>query len=406
VIDVEKKNLVINAAVCDARRVSETVLGSYKDISINAAVVLVSQETKDLLAKYNVTMNTAEVLEAPKDIDIMVQNGAYEINDSTLLSKPVILITNGSLNIETRSQEVLEKFTYIHANGSVSYPDDITDKLPIIKVNGSIESYPGDAIKLSSNLVLDKTFILRAKGEKYYVKDKVVIPDKDLDVTPLIELGARFITRKAVIDESILEEALPLFDERVEIKTIPDGLAYTDGRVLDKALIRKHGDSLYVDGDLHIDLENEAALDGLSRAKVEGTVLISSKLVDKFHDKDVEYNAIEEVKGHRMGAKGFMTIDKRILDRYEDGIRIGECGIVMIKDDITPEDIVEKLEFIACGVVICSEEQKGTVETVSKDVGMIMDNQQVNLGTFNKLVEGPDLGDKDTKVINAASYTM
>ena len=59
-----------------------------------------------------------------------------------------------------------------------------------------------------------------------------------------------------------------------------------------------------------------------------------------------------------MGAKGFMTIDKRILDRYEDGIRIGECGIVMIKDDITPEDIVEKLEFIACGVVICSEEQK------------------------------------------------
>ena len=68
------------------------------------------------------------------------RNGAYEINDSTLLSKPVILITNGSLNIETRSQEVLEKFTYIHANGSVSYPDDITEKLPIIKVNGSIES--------------------------------------------------------------------------------------------------------------------------------------------------------------------------------------------------------------------------------------------------------------------------
>ena len=78
-IDVEKKNLVINAAVCDARRVSETVLGSYKDISINAAVVIVSQETKDLLAKYNVTMNTAEVLEAPKDIDIMVQNGASRL---------------------------------------------------------------------------------------------------------------------------------------------------------------------------------------------------------------------------------------------------------------------------------------------------------------------------------------
>ena len=50
-------------------------------------------------------------------------------------------------------------------------------------------------------------------------------------------------------------------------------------------------------------------------------MLISSKLVEKFHDKDVEYNAMEEVKGHRVGGKGFMTIDKRILDRYEDGIR-------------------------------------------------------------------------------------
>ena len=119
-------------------------------------------------------------------------------------------------------------------------------------------------------MILDKAFILRAKGEKYYVKDKVVIPDKDLDVAPLIELGARFITRKAVIAEGLLEEALPLFDERVEIKTIPDGLVYTDGKVLDKALIRKHGDSLYVDGDLYIDLENEAALDGLARAKIEG----------------------------------------------------------------------------------------------------------------------------------------
>ena len=119
-------------------------------------------------------------------------------------------------------------------------------------------------------------------------------------------------------------------------------------------------------------------------------MLISSKHVEKFHDKDVEYNAWKR-SGHRVGGKGFLTIDKRILDRYEDGIRIAKCGIVMIKDDITPEDIVEKLEFIACGVVICSEE-KGHRRNRFKDVGMIMDNQQVNLGTFNKLVEGPDLG--------------
>lgn len=403
---MEKKNLLINAAVCDARNVSETVLGSYKDISINAAMVLVSQETKDLLAKYNVTMNTAEVIEAPKDIEIMVQNGSYEIKDSTLLSKPVILIVNGSLNIETRSQEVLDRFNHIQVNGSVSYPDDIKDKLPIIKVNGSTDSYPGDAIRLKSKLVMDKTFILRGKGEKYYVRNKVVIPDKDLNIALLNEMGARFITRKAIIAENLLEEAVSLFDEHTEIKTIPDGLVYTDSQVLNNVLIRKHGDKLYVDGDLIIDQDSEAALDDLTKAQIEGTIFISNKLAGKLHNIDVEYKAIEETKGHRIVDKAFLTIDKRKLDKYVDGIGVFDCGIVNIKDDVTPEEIEEKLEFVDCGVINCNEDQKSAVETVAKDVGMITDNSKGKLGTLKGLMGGLGLGDKDTKVINATSYTM
>lgn len=64
---MEKKKLIINAAICDARSVSETTLESYEDININAATVLVSNETKELMARYNVTMNTAEVTEVSKD---------------------------------------------------------------------------------------------------------------------------------------------------------------------------------------------------------------------------------------------------------------------------------------------------------------------------------------------------
>ncbi|NLJ40951.1 MAG: hypothetical protein GX352_04990 [Clostridiales bacterium] len=402
---MEKKNLLINAAVCDARNVSEATLESYKDININAAMVIVSQQTKDLLAKYNVSMNTAEAIEAPKGVEIMVQNGSYEIKDNTLLSKSVILIVNGSLNIETRSKEVLDKFINIQVNGSVSYPNDIKDRLPVIKVNGSTDSYPGDAIRLKNKLVVDKTFILRAKGEKYYVRSKVVIADKDLNVALLNEMGTKFITKKAVIAEGLLEEALALFDEHTEIKTIPDGLVYTSDQVLSNALIRKHGDKLYVDGDLIIDHEGEAALDNLSRAKIEGTLFISSKLVEKLHDLDVEYNDLEETKGHRMGDRAFLTIDKRKLDKYADGIGVFDCGIVSIKDDITPEEIEEKLEFVDCGVINCNEDQKSAIETVSKDVGMISDNQNGKLGTLKGLMGGL-MGDKDTKVINAATYTM
>ncbi|NLY46699.1 MAG: hypothetical protein GX053_12060, partial [Tissierella sp.] len=331
---MEKKKLIINAAVCDARNVSETTLESYSDININAGTILVSQETKDLMAKYNVTMNTAEVTEVSAEAEIMIQNGSYEISDGTLLSKPAVLIVNGSLNIETRSQEVLDKFMLIQVNGSVSYPSDIKDKLPIIKVNGSIDSYPGDAIKLKSKLIMDKTFILRAKGQKYYVKNKVIIPDKDLNIVSLKEAGTIFITKKAITAESLLEDAVALFDEHVEIKIIPDGLIYTNSEILNDVLIRKHGDKLYVDGDLTINLESENALEKLTRLKVEGTVFIYENFIEKFHNISPEYNDIQEVKGASIGDKAFLTIDKRKLNKYKEGVRVFDCGIVNVKDDI------------------------------------------------------------------------
>lgn len=403
---MEKKKLIINAAICDARSVSETTLESYEDININAATVLVTQETKELMARYNVTMNAAEVTEVSKEAEIMIQNGSYEILDSTILSKPVVLIVNGSLNIDTKSQEVLDKFILIQANGLVSYPSDIKDKLPLIKVNGSTDSYPGDAIRLKSKLIIDKTFILRAKGEKYYVRNKVIISDKDLNIASLKEVGATFITKKAIIAESLLEEALSFFDEHVEIKTIPDGLIYTSSQILNDVLIRKYGDKLYVDGDLTINLESENALDKLTRLKVEGTVFINEKFIDRFHNINPEYNDIEAIKGASIGDKAFLTIDKRKLNKYTEGVRVFDCGIVNIKDDINPDEIEEKLEFVDCGVINCSQEQKSAIETVSKDVGMITDSQKGTMGSFKDLLGGLGLSDKDTKVINAGSYTM
>ncbi len=403
---MEKKKLIINAAVCDARNVSETILDSYRDISINAAMVLVSRESKDLMAKYNVSMNAAEVLEVSKDAEIIMQNGSFEITDATLYSKPIILIVNGSLHIKTGSQDVLDKFMLIQVNGSVSYPSDIKDKLPMIKVNGGTDCYPGDAIRLKNKLIMDKTFILRAKSEKYYVKSKVVIKDKNINIASLNEKGASFITKKAVILEDLLEEALPLFNEDADIKVIPPGLAYTDSHVLDDALIRKHGNRLYVDGDLTINPESKAALDKLVEINVEGTVFISNNLSQKFLSLNPEYDDLEETKGYSIGDKPFLTVDRRKLEKHEDGLRVFDCGIVNIKEEISPEEIEQKLELVDCGVVNCSEEQKSAVEMVSKDVGLISDGKKGKLGLLKDLFGGLAQSDENTKVINAANYTL
>jgi len=403
---MEKKKLLINTAICDARNVSEAVLESYDSIQINAATVLVSKETNELISRYNVSMNASDVIEASKDAEVMVQNGTYEITDSTILSKPVILVVNGTLDIKTSSQEVLEKFVSIHVNGLVSYPSDIKDKLPAIKVNGTVETYPSDAVKLKSKFIMDKIFIMRAKSTKYYVRNKVVIPDENLDITPLVNNGVKFVTKKAVIAERLLEEALSLFDEDVEIEVIPDGYKYVASHVLTDNLIRKYGDRLYVDGNLTISLEGENALNKLVGLKVNGNVLVSNRLKDKFMAINPEYKDMKTIKGFIIEDRGNVTIDKSMLDKQEEGIAVLDCGIVFVKDDITPDEIQEKLQFIDCGYINCSKEQKYAVELVSEDVGYINGSGKGSQGSLGEMLEESGIFDKNAKVINAASYTL
>ena len=56
-----KKNKMINAATCDARAVTEESLTGYENITINAATLIVNERSKELLNKYPVTMNVANV---------------------------------------------------------------------------------------------------------------------------------------------------------------------------------------------------------------------------------------------------------------------------------------------------------------------------------------------------------
>lgn len=401
-----KKKLKINTALCDARNVTEAVLESYESVGINAALIIVSQESKELMSRYDVSMNAAKVEEAPADIELMVQNGKYEISDGTNLAKPVALVVNGVLNIYTSSQEVLEKFHTIIVNGKVSYPSNIEDKLPNISVNGKMEAYPADAIRLTSKFTMDKTFIIRAEDAKYYASNKVIISDPDLDMDALVKKGATFITKKAIITEELLESALPLFDAEVEIETIPVGYKYIGTETLKEVLIRKYGDSLYVDGDLTITLEGEKALDKVKNLKVMGTVYILEKLTDKLYEINSEYHDIVNIKGKIMNDRPLITIDSRMLKKHDDGITVQDCATVNIKDDVSPDEIEEKLQFIDCAYINCSEEQKSAVETVAEAVAFIDSSGKGKSSALGTLFNESGIFDKDTKTINTASYTM
>jgi hypothetical protein len=403
---MEKKKLIVNCAICDARSVSELTLKSYEKIVINAASILVSKETKDLFSIYNVSMNAADINEIPSDVEVMIQNGEFEISEAIVISKPTILIVNGSLNIKDGSQRPLENLTSIVVNGRVSYPSNLQCHLPSIKVNGTTDCYPADAIRLKNKVIIDKSFIIKAKeNSKYYVRSKVIIPDEALNIPILVDKGVSFITKKAIIAEDLLEIALSLFNEDTDTKVIPAGYSYIAGGKLDDNLIRKHGDKLYVDGDFIINLESSKALEKLTGVKVSGSVLIVGNLLDKFNMIDSEYESIRTIKGTILEDKGILSINKRMLENSEYGITVSDCGVVKLKDDITPEDIEEKLQFIDCGCVFCNEEQRSAIELVSEDVGQINDSDNKS-GFLNGMIDGLGLHDKDAQVVNAAKYTM
>lgn len=402
---MERKKLVVNSAICDARNVSESTLKSYESISINAACVFVSNETKELFSRYNVSMNTSDVMEIPAEAEVMIQNGTYEISEGTAMAKPVVLVVNGSLEIKKGSQEALKNFLSILVNGQVFYPSDLQHHLPLIKVNGSTDCYPANAIRLKNKLNLDNIFILKAKNSKYYVRNKIIIADETLNISLLTDKGASFITKRAIVPEKLLEKSLPLFNEEADIQVIPSGYSYVPGNLLDENLIRRHGNKLYVDGDLVVSTESENALQQLMGAKIKGNVLIVEKLVDKFQSLDTEYNKMQKIKGRILQDKGLIKIDKQMISK-EDGITFSDCGVVQLQADITPEEIEEKLQFIDCGCIFCYPNQKSSVEIVSDDVGYINDSGINEIKDLGGVFEGSNLYDKDTQVINAASYTM
>lgn len=401
---MENKELKINAVICDARKTSEELLKLYESIAINAVMVLVSKESKDLFARYNVKINASNIFEASKDAEIITYNGYFEISGNTKMSNSTLLIVNGHLDIKQDAVDALKSFDAIIVNGSVSYPSSIQNLLPPIKINGTIDSYPSDAIRLKHRHIVDKTFLLIAKNAKYYAKNEVVIADESLDLSSLNEKGTFFITKKAIIAEKLLDSAINLFGDDTDITVIPAGYKYVQEEYLNNYVINKYGDKLYVDGDLVITSDNEDALHKLTGLKVNGSIMISNNLVDYLTSIDAEYEDLEIIKGIIIEDRGMINISKETLARYKYGVTISDCGKVELSPDITPEEIEEKLMFIDCGYILCSPEQKGSVEMVSEDVGYVDDRSEPHIMNSEEDVSG--ISDKNTHVIKTVFYSL
>jgi hypothetical protein len=395
-----KKKLVVNAAMCDVSHVSEQTLQAYESLEINAGVVVSSPQAREKMAGLQVKINASSTLDAVEGAAVNVHNGSYAIKAGQKLQKPAILIVNGKLTIDKGAEDVLKDYLVILVNGQALYPDSMAGHLGQMNVNGSSLSYPDEAVLLGSSAVIDRVFILRARDSLYFAQRSVVLPDKGLDIKALCEKGVRFLTKKAVIAEALLEEALPLFGDEVEVVTIPDGLVYVKGdQVLKEDLLRTHGNRLYIHGDLHIPMEADQALEQMERCAVSGNVKIVKELVDRFLALGPVFTKLASYRGALLTDRSEVRLTPEVMDKFPYGLTLEDCAIIKIDIRIAPEVIEEKLRLKDCGLIYCSPAQRNAVEKVSNDVGMILDGEK-------DASEGDNEPDLQTEVINTATYTL
>lgn len=403
------KKMMVNSAVCDMRNVSEETLKSYEQITVNAATVLVTAEKKDLINRYNVTMNAADVIEVPagENVRVINQNGSYELTADRAPQdgETVLLFVNGVLNVDADAAEAAQKYYKINVNGAVTMPKSISGRLNNLSVNGSINVYPDGAIRLNRNAEIDRTFPLRAKENAlYWAFRRLIFTDLALEPEKLRNRNVRFAAKTALIAESLAEAVVPMLSEDTDILIVPDGTKFFgfDAR-MNKRFLKKFGTKAYINGDLTVEDDAAEVLPAIEYLYVNGDVKLPEALLDAFEDVDAHYDeiVIQKKTGKIIDDHVRVTVDKALLEKYTDGILVTDCAMVHIAKDVPSELILERLTIADCAKVFCTEEQEAAVGAVSKDVASIGGDESLKDEIAGALHLNPEF-----KVINAAEYVM
>lgn len=389
------KKLSVNTALCDMTEITEERLSQYDAIEINAAAVIQSEKSAVLISNYPVEINTACVIKVPEGINLIIKNGFLEINEKSFAADNSFLFVSGSLFIRPAAGKALESYQKIIVNGSLIYPEGISDAVSKIQVNGSQKSYPDNAICLLKDEDIDKYFILRARRDTpYFIDGTVKLLDPSLDIAALVYKNVTLLCKKAMVREGLFEQSLSLFDDRTEIQIIPDECRLLpDNTEINSGTISLFGKKLYRNGDLTLTEQSMEALSGLEYLKVTGALYIPEKYSRDLSAFPVEYGSIFVIKGALITDRSNIRIDKQLLEQEPGGLHIVDCAVAEITEDVPVELIRSRLRLEDIAVVRCSPAIRNAVELISKDVAL-----------FEDCKEEEAQEDENTSFVNAASY--
>ncbi len=398
-MDTRKKKLTVNTAMCDMTRLTEESLSAYEAIEINAATIALSPRAKELASRLSLTMNAAQIIQVEEGTQISIKNGKAEITGNEAPASPTMLIVNGKLIIHPDSAEALKGYASISVNGKLLYPRSLGPLLNRVQVQGLSMSYPDDAILVEGRLRVDELFVLRAKGSLYFVMGDLVMADESLDIKPLAEKRTRFSVKNAYIAQKHLKDALPLFDDKTHITTIPEGFRFVEEEnTLSAHMISRFGKHLFFPGKLTIPRDQENALRQLEGLQVAGSIKLPETLLDTLIALDPQYHKLITYKGLLVTDKSSLTISQALIAQNPEGLTVEDCGVVTLDADISAQEILDKLTIRDCGTILCQPDQEMALIQIADDVGSI------TVANADESTQPENKEDSNHEKINTAYY--
>lgn len=405
----EKRNLMINCDVCDARNAKEEYLSGYEQIMINTDLLLVSAESRGVLERLPAICNTDNTLEVDDDANLIFQNRSTEINSKSVFPADTVLAVNGDLLIHSdTSRQTLETLRAVNVTGSLLCPASLLTCIKDLYVTGEIKTYPDDCVVLPPVFTPDEYFHLRAKeGQKYYAEQEIRLIAPGIDLGTLRDKKVQFISPRFFVPAEKAADALELFNETASMEVIPQGYVFVDtGKELSESLLKKYGNRLFFRGDLTLIEGSIPLLSRLEKLYVSGTILVPENLAEDFYQFDVECSSVKVVKEEKrriLENSPRIVLNKDILTASPQGVLVRNCAVLTIEENITPQDILDHVEIVNCARVDCAENQKAAVYQKSTNVpqiGSLEENGEPSgmLGILLNLAE--------TKMINADKYVL
>ncbi len=378
--------MIVNADLLDARRINEDNYKDYTRIIINSDLVLSTRRANDAMAGLPLIMNCDRVIELPDECEysLLPINGDYRISGDVSAKPNTILKVDGDLVIEPNADGALNNFSHILVDGNLVCPSKLMGELHNLVVSGETYTYTGDCdIKITeAKLKVDRIFVLRAKPNTIYLAEKAVfITEPDIDVKSLVEKGVRFLTKEIFVRDEYVEASIDLVGEETKLSVIQEDMPFLVGSLsLDERFIETTDGYAYINGDFIIKRESAHLLPKIKKVVVKGTVKLAKSLESEFSKLDVTYDNIKLKKGRDIVGQVKVRIDKALLDASPDGISVTGVTAVTLSKDITPEEIIEKLDFTGIAKIKCTEEQEAAVAAVSEGVAKIGNSSLMNEG--------------------------